>query len=167
MRDVEVIYAVQQPDMVIQVLRAPLMPSEVSATQARVIINEVLPNQRVQVEIVIASATPLQKGALLISVPKAYHLTERDPALDCNPRPITQQPPEADTAQFTVGGEPVRVDEAAKILEKTGAVSLFNSDMQQERNALFTVPSSGLIMFVVSLAGVLAILILLVATRRH
>lgn len=167
LRDVEVIYAAQQPDVVIQVLRAPLMPSEVSANQARVIVSEVLPNQQVQIEVVIASMTPLQKGALLISVPKAYHLTDRDPALTCNPRPINQQPPEPETAQFLVGGEPVRIDQAAQLLEQSGAITLLDARSQGERNSLFTIPSSGLTMLVVSLAGALAILLLLITTKRQ
>ncbi len=115
--EVNVTFALSQPDAAITALHAPSAPSEVSSGQARVIIRDIPPGRQVQVKADIRSGSPLRTGQPDVMVLDAYRLTQDDPKLVCAPSDATPSSAETIEAQFIFSGEPITASRAAAALE--------------------------------------------------
>jgi hypothetical protein len=113
---VDVLFALAQPKAAITSLRAPTAPGEISSNQARAIIGSIPPQFQTQLEIGVRTAQPLAAGEVQVNVPKAYRLTDADPALRCDPQGGAGTLPELARAEFTIGGQAVTVQAVAQAL---------------------------------------------------
>jgi hypothetical protein len=120
---VDVLFALLQHGSAITSLRAPASPSEVSNTQARAILGSIPPHYQMQLEIAVRADQPLTTHAVQVVVPKAYRLTETDPALRCAAHGGSSAPPELVRAQFTLGGQTISVRDVAQELFGAAATS--------------------------------------------
>ncbi|BCX05289.1 MAG: hypothetical protein KatS3mg053_3227 [Candidatus Roseilinea sp.] len=158
--EVNVTFALSQPDAAIVSLRAPSAPSEVSSNQARAIIRDVPPGQQVQVDIVINSKDPLRDGQPEIAVPEAYRLTSDDPVLICSPRDAALDPAEAVEAQFIIAGETVETDQAAAaLINRLGAFSAVPVDQKFQARPAEAVLSTTVLRALLIASGVLALVL--------
>lgn len=114
--EVNVAFALLQPDATIMSLRAPSAPSEVSGNRARAIIRDIPPGRQVQVDVVIQVQALLRDGQPEVAVPEAYRLTPADPALVCAPRDAAFDPSESVEARFIIANETVEADQVAAAL---------------------------------------------------
>ena|GEM_PF-5773055 len=181
--NVEVIFAVSQPDATIATLRVPLTPGEMSEKQARAIVSSLPPQQHATVEIVVQASQALQHGAVQVSAPQASLLSDKDVPLECSAQGTPAPRASFEPTYVTLGGEPVTgavasvdtgpgrpVTPTPDVFQTTGAPTPLNlnAPANSAPSAVqLSMPSDVLSSAIMGLALVIALTGLMVILRRR